>query len=54
VCCTEATELGISNDFYMKGRTGYTSLFYNFDASSLDTHTEMDWLMTIIYENLIF
>ena len=49
VCCTEATKLGISNDFYIKGRTGYTSLFYNFDASTLDTHTEMDWSMTTIY-----
>jgi len=44
-----ARQFGISRDFHLLGRTGYTSLFYNIDASTLDHHTEMDWSMTTIY-----
>jgi len=35
--------------FHLQGRTGYTSLFYNFDASTLQKHTETDWSITTIY-----
>jgi len=31
-----AHKYGISEDFHLQGETGYTSLFYNFDASTLD------------------
>jgi len=44
-----AQRFGISRDFHLLGHTGYTLLFYNFNASTLDHHTEMDWLMTTIY-----
>jgi len=44
-----AKKYGISRDFHLLGKTGYTSLFYNIDASTLDHHTEMDWAMTTIY-----
>jgi len=44
-----AQKFGISRDFHLLGRTGYTSLFYNINASTLDLHTEMDWSMTTIY-----
>jgi len=44
-----AKKLGISRDFHLLGRSAYTSLFYNVNASTLDRHTEMDWTMTTIY-----
>jgi len=44
-----ACEFGISQDFHLLGCMGYTSLFYNIDASTLDHHMEMDWSMTTIY-----
>jgi len=31
-----ANKYGILQDFHLQGETGYTSLFYNFDASTLD------------------
>ena len=45
----QAHDKGIQEDFHLMGTTGYASLFYNFDASTLEAHTEMDWLMTTIY-----
>ena len=44
-----AKKLRMRRDFYLQGKTGYTSLFYNIDASTLQKHTEMDWAMTTIY-----
>ena len=44
-----AKKYGISRDFHLLGKMGYTSLFYNIDASTLDRHTKMDWAMTTIY-----
>jgi len=40
---------GLNDDFSLLGNTGYSSLYYNFDASTMDKHTEMDWCMTTIY-----
>jgi len=37
-----ACKFGISQAFHLLGCTGYMSLFYNIDASTLDRHTEMD------------
>jgi len=42
-------KIRISQDFHLMGRSAYTSLFYNVNASTLDCHTEMDWTMTTIY-----
>jgi len=44
-----AKKLGMRKDFYLQGKTGYTSLLYNVDASTMQKHTEMDWAMTTIY-----
>jgi len=44
-----AKKFGISRDFHLMGRSAYTSLFFNVDASTLDQHTELDWSMTTIY-----
>ncbi len=45
----QAFTQGIQEDFHMLGKTGYTSCFFNFDASTMNKHTEMDWCMTTIY-----
>jgi len=45
----EAIENGYGEDFHLKGETGYTSLYFNFDASTMDSHTEMDWTMTTLF-----
>jgi len=44
-----AKKLNISRNFHLQGKTGYTSLFYNVDASTMERHKEMDWAMTTIY-----
>jgi len=36
-------------DLHMKGDTGYASLFYNFDACTMEKHTEYDMNMTTIF-----
>ena len=44
-----AFKAGFGQDFEMMGDTGYSSLFYNVDASTLEMHTEEDWNMTTLY-----
>jgi len=46
---TLAHKQGISQDFHLQGETCYTSLFMNMDASTMDQHIKLDWLMTTIY-----
>jgi len=40
---------GFHDDLNMKGATGYASLFYNFDASTIELHTEFNMNMMTIY-----
>jgi len=40
---------GISQNFHLQGKTCCTSLFYNVDASTMEKHIELDWLMTTIF-----
>jgi len=40
---------GISQNFHLQGKMCYTSLFYNVDASTMEKHIELDWLMTTIF-----
>jgi len=44
-----ASKAGFGADFEMMGDTGYASLFYNIDASTLEKHTKEDWNMTTLY-----
>jgi len=48
-CVTLAMEKGFGHDLHFKGKTRYTTMFYNVNASTQDKHTEMDWCMTTIY-----
>jgi len=47
--CERAKIAGFENDLYMLGETGYATLFYNFDASTLEKHVEFDMNMTTIF-----
>jgi len=38
-----------ADDFHLKGESCYTSLYYNFSASTMEFHTEMDWTMTTLF-----
>ncbi len=44
-----ATKAGFGADFEMMGDSGYASLFFNIDASTLQKHTKEDWNMTTLY-----
>jgi len=46
---TQAVANNYDNDFHLKGRSCYTSLYYNFSASTMDFHTEIDWTMTTLF-----
>ena len=46
---TQAVANNYDNDFHLKGRSCYTLLYYNFSASTMDFHTEMDWTMTTLF-----
>jgi len=45
----QAVENDYADDFHMKDDSCYTSLYYNFSASTMDFHTEMDWTMTTLF-----
>ena len=47
--CERAKIAGFEDDLHMLGETGYATLFYNFDASTLEKHTEFDMNMTTIF-----
>jgi len=40
--CQRALIAGFADDLHMLGETGYAMLFYNFDASTMERHTEFD------------
>ena len=44
-----AHKQGISQDFHIQGETCYTSLFMNVDASTMEKHIKLDWLMTTVF-----
>jgi hypothetical protein len=44
----QADQQDFNHALHMKGNTGYTSIFYNVDASTYHSHTELDWCMTTI------
>jgi len=45
---------GFADDLHMLGKTGYATLFYNFDASTMERHMEFDMnMMTIFVPNRI-
>jgi len=46
---TQAVSNNYDDDFHLKGRSCYTSLYYNFSASTMHFHTEMDWTMTTLF-----
>ena len=39
---------GFANDLHLKGETGYASLFFCFDASTMQAHCGFDMIMTTI------
>ena len=39
---TQAVANNYDDDFHLKGRSCYTSLYYSFSASTMDFHMEMD------------
>jgi len=49
VICQRALMAGFADDLHMLGETGYATLFYNFDASTMEKHTEFDMNMTTIF-----
>jgi len=50
--CQRASIAGFADDLHMLGETGYAMLFYNFDASTMERHTEFDmYMMTIFVPN---
>jgi len=46
---TQAVSNNYDDDFHLKGGSCYTSLYYNFSASTMHFHTEMDWTMTTLF-----
>jgi len=47
--CQCALIAGFADDLHMLGESEYATLFYNFDASTLEQHTEFDMNMTTIF-----
>ncbi len=47
--CERASIAGFDDNLHMLGETGYATLFYNFDASTLEKHIEFDMNMTTIF-----
>jgi len=47
--CQIASIAGFDNDLHMLGETGYATLFYNFDASTMEKHMEFDMNMMTIF-----
>jgi len=47
--CQRTSIAGFANDLHMLGETGYATLFYNFDASTMEKHTEFDMNMRTIF-----
>jgi len=45
----QAVDNNYSNDFHLKDDSCYTLLYYNFSASTMQFHTEMDWTMTTLF-----
>jgi len=45
----QAVKNNYVDDFHLKDNTCYTSLYYNFNASTREFHTEMDWTMTTLF-----
>jgi len=45
----QAVSNNYADDFHMKEKSYYTLLYYNFSASTMDFHTEMDWAMTSLF-----
>jgi len=46
---TKAEIAGFYDNLNMKGKTGYASLFFNFDSSTMEAHMEFDMNMMTIY-----
>jgi len=40
---------GFSGNYHMKGKANYAAFFYNFDASTMTQHTELDMCMTTLF-----
>ncbi len=47
--CETASIAGFDDNLHMLGETGYATLFYNFDASTLEKHTKFDMNMMTIF-----
>jgi len=47
--CERASIAGFDDNLHMMGELGYATLFYNFDASMMEKHTEFDMNMTTIF-----
>jgi len=45
----QAMDNNYVHDFHLKDNSCYTSLYYNFSASTMEFHTEMDWTMTTLF-----
>jgi len=45
----QAVANNYADDFHMKEKSCYTSLYYNFSTSTMDSHTKMDWTMTSLF-----
>jgi len=45
----QAVANNYADDFHMKEKSCYTSLYYNFSASTMEFHTKMDWTMTTLF-----
>jgi len=45
----QAVDNNYSNHFHLKDDSCYTLLYYNFSASTMQFHMEMDWTMTTLF-----
>jgi len=45
----QAVANNYADDFHLKGESCYTTLYYNFSASTMKFHMEMDWTMTTLF-----
>ncbi len=45
----QAIDNNYSDDFHLKDDSCYTLLYYNFSASTMQFHMEMDWTMTTLF-----